>query len=524
MKTSFLILIYLFYFSIADGDDRLVFLYTHFRHGARAPMDIKNDYTDLLGEKWTNPGELTGMGQRMHYLLGLRNRMRYIEKEKFLSEKFDAHEILIYSSNLNRTMLSASSQLQGLYPQSSKKGEILTEAQEKAAVPQVDVDCDEINNEIKALNKSALPYYMTLAPVRMVNDNDKKMNVYDLKDCTEERDQVKKENRETIPEALNFTQEFNEKYGKTLKEYMKTQKDEYNLLDINEFCDAFLSSYTDQRELSNFKKTGIDFEEMNDYCYEYFRICYLYQYHGDKEKKLAHIDSSKLMTELMFHMKRRLDADMTVEDEDENYKDYSYPKWLMISGHDSTTSADEIFMLNALGLNISELYIFPKYAAQLALEVRTNKEPTKAKSYADYYVIGYFNDEQLFNTTADNFIEKIEGEIWSQDEIDEFCGFEGANSNTDTKNNSEGSNSDKNNTSDNISNNTSNSTDNEDGTVKKKDKAKKAYKVLMIVFICLAAILLAITMCLACKLCRRSPAAPIDPNFTINNTNQNMKI
>ena len=205
MKTSFLILIYLFYFSIADGDDRLVFLYTHFRHGARAPMDIKNDYTDLLGEKWTNPGELTGMGQRMHYLLGLRNRMRYIEKEKFISEKYDAHEMLIYSSNLNRTMLSASSQLQGLYPQSSKKGEILTEAQEKAAVPQVDVDCDEINNEIKALNKSALPYYMTLAPVRMVNDNDKKMNVYDLKDCTEERDQVKKENRETIPEALNFT-------------------------------------------------------------------------------------------------------------------------------------------------------------------------------------------------------------------------------------------------------------------------------------------------------------------------------
>ena len=44
-----------------------------------------------------------------------------------------------------------------------------------------------------------------------------------------------------------------------------------------------------------------------------------------------------------------------------------------------------IFMLNALGSNISELYIFPKYAAQLALEVRTNKEPTKAKCYADYY-------------------------------------------------------------------------------------------------------------------------------------------
>ena len=53
----------------------------------------------------------------MHYLLGLRNRERYITGQyKFLNEKFDPHEILIYSSSLNRTLLSAASQLQGLYP------------------------------------------------------------------------------------------------------------------------------------------------------------------------------------------------------------------------------------------------------------------------------------------------------------------------------------------------------------------------------------------------------------------------
>ena len=46
---------------------------------------------------------------------------------------------------------------------------------------------------------SALPYQMTLAPVRIVNYNDKKMNVYDLTECVEERDQIKKQNRETIP-------------------------------------------------------------------------------------------------------------------------------------------------------------------------------------------------------------------------------------------------------------------------------------------------------------------------------------
>ena len=484
-------LIQLLSFSISQNN-RLVFLYTHFRHGARAPMDLDDNYIDLVKEKWDNPGELTGIGQRMHYLLGLRNRIKYIKNETFLNEKFDPHEILIYSSNLNRTIVSVSSQLQGFFPQSSEKGETLTEKQEKVAVPEVDVNCDEINSEIEDLKGSALPYRMTLAPIRMTDDNDKKMNVYDLKECVEERDQVKKENRETIPYLIEFTRKYNEEYGETLNKFFGTDNKNFTMIDIDHFCDAFLSSYTDQRELTEFKKTGLDLEKTNDYCYEYFRVNYLYHFHGDKDKILAHVDSSKLMSELIYFMKRRLDADITEEDEDANFKDYSRPKMVMISGHDSTTSADEIFMLNALGYNITEKYIFPKYASQLALEVRTKDDSTKKTSYADYYVVGYFNDKELFNVTADEFISKIEGDIWTQEKIDDFCGF-----------------------GDSPINPISNSTES-----KKKDKAKTAYKVLMSIFICLSAILLATTLFLAYKLSQRK--APLDVNYNPNNTNQNI--
>ena len=461
-------------------------------------MAINSNFTDLVKEKWSNPGELTGIGQRMHYLLGLRNRIRYIKNETFLSEKFDPHEIAIFSSNLNRTMVSASSHLQGFFPQSSEKGEVLTENKEKVAYPQVDVDCDEINNEIKNLKGSALPYQMTLAPVRMVNDNDKKMNVYDLTECTEERDQIKKQNRETIPYVVNFTREFNEKYGKTLNEFLGTGNKNFTMQDIDDFCDAFLSSYTDQRELTEFKKTGLDLEETNDYCYEYFRVTYLYQFHGDEDKILAHVDSSKLMTELIYFMKRRLDADITKEDEDANVKDYSRPKMLMISGHDSTSSADEIFLFKALGLNYTEKYIFPRYAAQLALEVRTKDDSKEKTSYADYYVVGYFNDKELFNVPADEFISKVEGEIWSQEKIDEFCGFGDSQI---TPINPSGNNGN--------SSSSSGSTDSE-----KKDNAKTAYKVLMSIFICLSAILLATTLVLCYKLSKSKP--PIDHNYNHN--------
>ena len=116
----------IFLFSRINTSEKLVFVMTHFRHGARAPQNFYEDYLDYIKEKWTNPGELTGIGQRMHYLLGLRNRIRYIDEQHFLSETFNPHEILIYSSPFNRTILSVSSQLQGLYPQSIKKGEIVT--------------------------------------------------------------------------------------------------------------------------------------------------------------------------------------------------------------------------------------------------------------------------------------------------------------------------------------------------------------------------------------------------------------
>ena len=100
------------------AEEKMVFLLTLFRHGARSPGEYLNKslHLDYIFEKWDNLGELTPTGRRMHYALGLRNREIYINKKHFLSEKFDPFEILVYSTNYNRTLESVASQLQGLYP------------------------------------------------------------------------------------------------------------------------------------------------------------------------------------------------------------------------------------------------------------------------------------------------------------------------------------------------------------------------------------------------------------------------
>ena len=240
-----------------------------------------------------------------------------------------------------------------------------------------------------------------------------------------------------------------------------------------------------------FAKSNLNFTVLNDDCFEFYRYYYLYSFHGDKEKALAHIDSSKLMSELIYYMERRLDSYITEEDEDANFKDYSYPRMVMTSGHDSTVSADLIFLINALNLDEEKLYTFPKYASQLALEVRTNKEITKDSTYKDFYVLGYFDDNQIFEVNADDFINKVEGYAWSEEKINEFCGFD------ETINNI----------------NTNNSTKNDED---KSDNAKTAYKVLMIVFICLSAILLATSIFLGYKLSQANQPHPPMDNIAYN--------
>ena len=121
------------------------------------------------------------------------------------------------------------------------------------------------------------------------------------------------------------------------------------------------------------EKSGINFDELKEDCFDFFGKDFLYSFHGDKDKIYTHSDSSNILREELYFMKRRLDTDITPENEDANLKDFSRPKMLMYSGHDSTITDDIILILYALGINATELYYYPRYASQLSLEVRTSK-------------------------------------------------------------------------------------------------------------------------------------------------------
>ena len=117
---------------------------------------------------------------------------------------------------------------------------------------------------------------------------------------------------------------------------------------------------------------------------------------------------------------------------------------VMISGHDSTISCHQVFILYSLGFDINTYFRFANYASQLALEVTrrvTTVDEIKKMTYSDYFVNYYFNDELIFNISVKEFIDKIEPKLWTVEQIDTFCGFKKENNNSKNKENNNNNNS-----------------------------------------------------------------------------------
>lgn len=152
------------------------------RHGAREPI-----YDYFNSTPFDSKGELTPVGMRQHYLLGQTLRKLYVEKEELLSENYDSKEIYVYSTNYNRTILSAMSQLYGLYP--LETGPIIEDSIEKKYLnPPFETNnsdfneyCDKINNE---LGNSALFNKFQPIPVHVnALNRDSLLRPFDLSVC-----------------------------------------------------------------------------------------------------------------------------------------------------------------------------------------------------------------------------------------------------------------------------------------------------------------------------------------------------
>ena len=208
----------------------------------------------------------------------------------------------------------------------------------------------------------------------------------------------------------------------------------YNFSSTAKICDTYIACYSDGRNMSEFRRTGINSSEISNLynlCLDFMRIYYLeYLY---REDDIFYLEGSEIMELLNNHTKRSIDADIN------NDNSTIYPKMLLYSGHDVTISKQELFLMKAFGHNNS-FYKFPTYASQLAFEITRKDDNKEKRTYSDYFVNYYFNDELLLNVTAYEFITKVEEHIWSDERINSFCGYNSkseSDNSTDIFNNNE---------------------------------------------------------------------------------------
>ena len=172
MATFFLILL------IALAHAELEFVIEIFRHGHRSPYNGDPKY--LFGAKWDiGPAELTSLGEKQHYLLGLKRRRQYIENEWFLPNSYEPGTIYAESTDTNRTQMSAHSHLLGMYP-------------------------FEFRSKYKLQDEQNNTYFVTTPiPVHMRSTSDIFMN-YELKDWPKADELVLKSEQLSDEEYTNF--------------------------------------------------------------------------------------------------------------------------------------------------------------------------------------------------------------------------------------------------------------------------------------------------------------------------------
>ena len=233
MKGNFISIIFLLYlFSKSTSknlreqknnevnEDKLIFVWEHFRHGARGPyiaVDPKTNL-DFIGEKWDGTGEITPLGMRMLYLLGISNKKKY---SKFLSQSFNPNELFIISTNVNRTITSVDSFLKGFY--NNKTSINMSQTQiERSNILNSNYS-DKINLKIKELENKSLENGENTIPVHIFDREKLEFGLYDLSNCPgidiyKQKNQNSEKVKNIYEEIIRHT---NKTFGQYIFDFMK---------------------------------------------------------------------------------------------------------------------------------------------------------------------------------------------------------------------------------------------------------------------------------------------------------------
>lgn len=285
------------------------------RHGARMETVRLNgtDYDKFnpFYDKTIELGDLTQVGMHAHYLLGKEIRKEY---SALIPEKYNSMNVEVVASSFNRTILSAQSQLFGIFdltPQSFSETTEISHPSLANINDSIEFSVSERNNAVR------IPIISNPTPARNL------IFVPSHETCCPK---LSPRVAQAARRSNDFTAAFKSVYetliqnGYTSYEY--TGKQEYNFIGAKDVCDFIVArTWNDPKFTAN--------DQLIDQCLDilaFFEMSYFF------EKDLYRTYSSKL--------------NQKVIDTLTNYRDYPDQRnrvLTLLSGHDTNIAS---FLLN----------------------------------------------------------------------------------------------------------------------------------------------------------------------------------
>ena len=426
---NFLFLQYLSFFMLfylidtkEDDNLELIFVYQHIRHGGRGPSSSYNSLfkngIDEFRVSWEGEGdgELTLVGRRQHYDIGVRNRHKYGKGKNGLGlidfSTYNSEEVLFHVTDYNRTHQSINSELIGMYQPGALK--TLTQIQLNESYPpnnkvwlnkQMKNDSlySDIIEEIESLGNKTIIDNIPIFNVHPFPPN----RTFNLETNCKNLDKMREESLKGKEDLLyGYFLQHKEK----LKEFFKFEDYSYftNIRMMNSITDHYISDYYNDKDLSEFHNiTGIDLDEFMEKSGKFYHD-WMYNFYCSNTT--CSMEASRLMEDLLGYMERRI----------QNYPNTTYkaPKLVIDCGHDTTVAPMQMFMYETwedkpeYGINTQ----YCGFACNIYFELY--KDKTNSSKYYVYY---YIDDELIHIFDYKEFIDTVRAHIYPQDNITEYC-------------------------------------------------------------------------------------------------------
>lgn len=414
MKNYFFLILVLNIIKIIYSERTLAFVYEHVRHGARAPSSGYNSYfvngTDEYGVNWKYDGELSAIGKRQHYLLGVRNRLKYGKEGLGLIDftKFDPREILIHATEYNRTHQSINSELYGMYE--NYKEETLNNAEKKYYMVNTDYlkksDPDllkEIESELEGIDNQVNNGSIPVFNIKPFPPN----RIFLVDRCTK-LDQYR--DQKVGKTVRDFYDEFEKRFAKNFTKFFKHPEYFRDYNKMKSITDHFICDYDNKKDLTNVTKNGIDLKEFLDFSKRFYGNFIFNWFIDDYTSGL---EETHLMQDLIGYMERRMEFRKNNQN-DKNKSSYKAPKMVMDCGHDTTVGPIARYMSSAFNIKYHK---FCEFACNVFYELY--EEDGK-------YTVDYYLDDELLIHQMDykDFKQKMESKYWNDTYAAQFCGKE----------------------------------------------------------------------------------------------------